>query len=94
MECDITREQEFAREGQGQRTVPKHCSPKRMTALPPIAPTFLEINAEQVQQAPFEGVPNYWLPRKPNHQPRPPMCHSRAQAGWWMGGSLGLALCG
>lgn len=41
--------------------------------LPPTPPTSLEINAAQIRQDLSEGVPNHWLPGKPNHQPgRPP----------------------
>lgn len=53
-----------------------------MTAPPPAGPTSLEVNAEQMRQAPFEGVPNYWLPRV-----------GLRQVGEW-GGSLGLAMHG
>lgn len=87
--------QEFAGEEQGQGTVPKHCSSTRgMTALSPAAPTSLEINAEQIQQAPFERVPNYWLPRKLKHRLGHPHATVvfRQVSGW--GRSPGMALRG
>lgn len=84
--------QEFAGEEQGQGTAPKHCSGDDRSA--PAAPTSLEINAEQIQQASFETVPNYWLPRKLKHHlgyPRVAVV-LRQVSGW--GRSLGLALRG
>lgn len=49
-------------------------------------PPSLETNAEQIQLDPFEGVPNYWLPGKPNLQSsRPRVSTGPEQGGGWGG---------
>lgn len=81
-------QQEFAGlRSRARGTGPRLCSFARgMTTLPPTVPPSLEINAEQIRRDPFEGVPNYWLPGKPNHQPsRPRVSAGPEQGGGWGG---------